>query len=407
LAVALECSIGVVLGSLSGFYGGIVDALIMRLAEVFLSFPFMIICITIVSIFGNSVPNLIFVLAILSWPSIARIVRGQILTLREMEYMEACEALGISDFRRIFKHLLPNVLAYVIVYATLGMAGVILTETSLSFLGLGVSPPTPTYGEIMFNGEDMLKVSDERIREIRGNDISFIFQEPMTSLNPIFKIGYQISETMMLHRGMSKKEAYKESIKMLELVKIPNPERVANDYPFALSGGMRQRAMIAMALACEPKLLIADEPTTALDVTIQAQVLDLMNELKKDINASIIFITHDLGVISEMSDRVMVMYAGKVVEVASAEDIFKNPRHPYTIGLIASKPDMATTSSRLHVIPGNVPDLSNLPTGCPFHPRCSNVMDECKIFFPNEVVLEGEHRIACYLYSKKGVTQHE
>ena len=289
-----------------------------------------------------------------------------------------------------------------------GESGCGKSITCMSLVRLVETPPGKYVdGEIMFNGEDMLKVSDERIREIRGNDISFIFQEPMTSLNPIFKIGYQISETMMFHRGMSKKEAYKESIKMLELVKIPNPERVANDYPFALSGGMRQRAMIAMALACKPKLLIADEPTTALDVTIQAQVLDLMNELKKDINASIIFITHDLGVISEMSDRVMVMYAGKVVEVASVEDIFKNPRHPYTIGLIASKPDMATTSSRLHVIPGNVPDLSNLPTGCPFHPRCSNVMDECKNFFPDEVVLEGEHRIACYLYSKKGVAQHE
>jgi len=289
-----------------------------------------------------------------------------------------------------------------------GESGCGKSITCMSLVRLVETPPGKyAGGEIIFNGEDMLKVSDERIREIRGNDISFIFQEPMTSLNPIFKIGYQISETMMLHRGMSKKEAYEESIKMLELVKIPNPERVANDYPFALSGGMRQRAMIAMALACEPKLLIADEPTTALDVTIQAQVLDLMNELKKDINASIIFITHDLGVISEMSDRVMVMYAGKVVEVASTEDIFKNPRHPYTIGLIASKPDMATTSSRLNVIPGNVPDLSNLPAGCPFHPRCSQVMDECKTSFPDEVKLEGEHRIACYLYSKKGAVSRE
>jgi len=200
---------------------------------------------------------------------------------------------------------------------------------------------------------------------------------------------------------MSKKKAYKESIKMLDLVKIPNPERVVDDYPFSLSGGMKQRAMIAMALACEPKLLIADEPTTALDVTIQAQVLDLMNELKQKINASIIFITHDLGVISEMSDRVMVMYAGKVVEVSTTENIFKNPKHPYTIGLISSKPDMATTSSRLHVIPGNVPDLNNLPAGCPFYPRCSHVMDECKISFPKEVMLEQDHHIACYLYSKK------
>lgn len=283
-----------------------------------------------------------------------------------------------------------------------GESGCGKSITSMSIVRLVETPPGKYVGgQILFNGEDMLKISDKRIREIRGNDISFIFQEPMTSLNPVFKIGRQISETMILHRGMSKKEAYEESIRMLEMVKIPNPERIANDYPFALSGGMRQRAMIAMALACEPKLLIADEPTTALDVTIQAQVLDLMNELKEKINASIIFITHDLGVISEMSDRVMVMYAGKVVEVATTEDIFKNPKHPYTIGLISSKPDMATESSRLHVIPGNVPDLNNLPSGCPFHPRCDKAMDICKTKFPDEVILEREHRIACWLYNDK------
>lgn len=289
-----------------------------------------------------------------------------------------------------------------------GESGCGKSITCMSLVRLVETPPGKYVGgEIIFDGEDMLKVSDKRIREIRGNDISFIFQEPMTSLNPIFKIGKQISETMMLHRGMSKKEAHKESIKMLDLVKIPNPERVVDEYPFSLSGGMRQRAMIAMALACEPKLLIADEPTTALDVTIQAQVLDLMNELKKDINASIIFITHDLGVIAEMSDRVMVMYAGKVVEVADTETIFKNPKHPYTKGLISSKPDMTTTSSRLNVIPGNVPDLNNLPTGCPFNPRCSHATDECRNKFPDEIILEGEHRIACYLYIKKEAAQNE
>lgn len=280
-----------------------------------------------------------------------------------------------------------------------GESGCGKSITCMSLVRLVETPPGKyESGEILFDGEDMLKVSEARIREIRGNDISFIFQEPMTSLNPIFKIGMQISEAMILHRGMSKEEAYKESIEMLELVKIPNPERVIEDYPFALSGGMRQRAMIAMALACEPKLLIADEPTTALDVTIQAQVLDLMNELKQKINASIIFITHDLGVIAEMSDRVMVMYAGKIVEVACVLDIFKNPKHPYTIGLIGSKPDMATISTRLHVIPGNVPDLNNLPEGCPFHPRCQKAMDKCKKAFPEEIILEGEHRIACWLY---------
>ena len=283
-----------------------------------------------------------------------------------------------------------------------GESGCGKSITCMSVVRLVETPPGKYEGgEIIFNGEDMLKVSDTRIREIRGNDISFIFQEPMTSLNPVFKIGRQISETMMLHRNMSKNEAYKESIKMLDTVKIPNPERVVDEYPFALSGGMRQRAMIAMALACQPKLLIADEPTTALDVTIQAQVLDLMNELKQKMNTSIIFITHHLGVIAEMSDRVMVMYAGKVVEVAETIDIFKNPKHPYTIGLIGSKPDMGTESSRLHVIPGNVPDLSNVPTGCPFHTRCGHAMDICRETFPGETILEGEHRIACWLYKNE------
>jgi oligopeptide/dipeptide ABC transporter ATP-binding protein len=224
----------------------------------------------------------------------------------------------------------------------------------------------------------------------------------MTSLNPVFKIGRQISEPLMLHQGMSREQARKKSIEMLELVRVPNPERIADDYPFTLSGGMRQRAMIAMALACRPRLLIADEPTTALDVTIQAQVLNLMNELKDDIGASIIFITHDLGVIAEMSERVMVMYAGKVAEVAGVDAIFKKPLHPYTIGLINSKPDMNIHSDRLTVIPGNVPDLSNKPAGCPFHPRCDRAMPECARAFPPEISVEAGHQISCWLYAKGG-----
>lgn len=303
-----------------------------------------------------------------------------------------------------------NVSFYVNEGETLGIVGESGCGKSITCMSIArlVETPPGKYegGEIIFSGENMLRISDERMREIRGNDISYIFQEPMTSLNPVFKIGRQISEPMILHRHMSKDQAYKESINMLKTVKIPNPERVVDDYPFSLSGGMRQRAMIAMALACQPKLLIADEPTTALDVTIQAQVLDLMNELKQKINTSIIFITHDLGVIAEMSDRVMVMYAGKIVEVAKTINIFKNPKHPYTIGLISSKPDMNTESSRLHVIPGNVPDLSNTPGGCPFHPRCSHAMDICRESFPGETSIEDGHKIACWLYDdKEGVKQ--
>lgn len=287
-----------------------------------------------------------------------------------------------------------------------GESGCGKSVSCMSILRLIETPPGKYEGgQILLDGEDMLKVSEERIRQVRGNEVSIIFQEPMTSLNPVFRIGDQISEALMLHQGMSKKEAHQHAIEMLRTVRIPNPERVVNDYPFALSGGMRQRAMIAMALACRPKLLIADEPTTALDVTIQAQVLDLMNNLKDETGASIIFITHDLGVIAEMSDRVMVMYAGKVAEVASVVDIFKNPKHPYTIGLIGSRPDMETTSDRLVVIPGNVPDLNNRPSGCPFHPRCDKAMPVCQEEFPPETIFQNdsgeEHKVFCWHHVAK------
>jgi oligopeptide/dipeptide ABC transporter ATP-binding protein len=283
-----------------------------------------------------------------------------------------------------------------------GESGCGKSVSNMSILRLIETPPGKyDGGEILFEGQDMLKISDAEMRKIRGNQISMIFQEPMTSLNPVFRIGDQIAETMLLHQNMSKAEAREATIKALDLVRIPNPERVADDYPFALSGGMRQRAMIAMALACRPKLLIADEPTTALDVTIQAQVLDLMNGLKSQLNTAIIFITHDLGVIAEMSDRVMVMYAGKVAETAPVEAIFARPMHPYTVGLIGSKPDLATTAARLTVIPGNVPDLSHRPEGCPFHPRCADAMDVCSRDFPARTDLGDGHEVFCWKYSGK------
>lgn len=288
---------------------------------------------------------------------------------------------------------------------TLGIVGESGCGKSVSCMSIVklIETPPGKYegGEILFDGKDMLKISDKELRDIRGNDISFIFQEPMTSLNPVFKIGEQLSETMIIHRKMTKKEAHEESLHLLERVRIPNPEQIINEYPFALSGGMRQRVMIAMALACEPKLLIADEPTTALDVTIQAQVLELMNELKKEIDTSIIFITHDLGVIAEMCDRVMVMYAGKVCEVADVETIFAEPLHPYTVGLINSKPDLNTEATRLNVIPGNVPDLNDLPTGCPFNPRCERALPICSEKFPDKVDIKENHSVSCWLYSKE------
>jgi len=297
---------------------------------------------------------------------------------------------------------------------TLGIVGESGCGKSISCMSIMrlVETPPGSYegGEIIFDGKALLKIDgderqlipDREIRSIRGNDVSYIFQEPMTSLNPVFKIGEQIGEPMILHRGMSNKEAFEESIRLLDLVHIPNPERIAGEYPFSLSGGMRQRAMIAMALACEPKLLIADEPTTALDVTIQAQVLALMNDLKARINASIIFITHDLGVIAEMSDRVVVMYAGKVAETAPVEELFAAPKHPYTKGLIASRPDLGASEGRLHVIPGNVPDLTLRPPGCPFHPRCESATDICREQFPPIHEISEEHSVFCWDYDGKG-----
>ncbi|NLY45490.1 MAG: ABC transporter ATP-binding protein [Tissierella sp.] len=261
-------------------------------------------------------------------------------------------------------------------------------------------------GEILFNGQNLTNLSLREVEKIRGNDISVIFQEPMTSLNPIFTIEKQISEPFIIHQGMSKKEAREHVIEMLSLVKIPNPKAVARQYPFQLSGGMRQRVMIAMALACRPKLLIADEPTTALDVTIQAQILRLMNELKKEVGTSILFITHDLGVINEMADDVAVMYCGQVVEKAPVDKIFGDKSiysHPYTEGLMVSVPRLDTApDTRLEAIPGAVPHPLDLPIGCKFAPRCKYATEKCKDEEPELLEIEKGHQIRCF-YPKKGV----
>ncbi len=260
-------------------------------------------------------------------------------------------------------------------------------------------------GEILFEGQSVKEIPVDQMIKIRGNAISVIFQEPMTSLNPVFTISRQVSEPFMIHQGMNKKQAAEKAVEMLAMVKIPNPEAVAKQYPHQLSGGMRQRVMIAMALACKPKLLIADEPTTALDVTIQAQILKLMNDLQRDIGTSILFITHDLGVINEMADDVAVMYCGQVVEKAPVETIFGKSQysHPYTEGLMYSIPRLDTEPGvRLEAIPGAVPHPLSLPKGCKFAPRCKYATSKCEQEEPTLKKLEANHHVRCF-YPEKGV----
>jgi len=283
-----------------------------------------------------------------------------------------------------------------------GESGCGKSITSMSIMRLIPNPPGKiTDGKIYFNNENLLDYPESKMRSIRGNDISMIFQEPMTSLNPVYTIGDQIVEALILHRGLSPKEAYKKAVETLETVRIPRAEKVVGEYPHQLSGGMRQRAMIAMALACNPKLLIADEPTTALDVTIQAQILGLMNDLKDEFETGVILITHDLGVIAEMCDDVVVMYAGRVVEHTDVFSIFENPKHPYTIGLQNSIPDVEEKKPRLKVVRGTVPSPLNLPPGCPFHPRCDEVMDVCVEKVPALVEVEKGHTVRCWLHTNQ------
>jgi oligopeptide/dipeptide ABC transporter ATP-binding protein len=259
-----------------------------------------------------------------------------------------------------------------------GESGCGKTVTALALMRLVQTPPGRIDGgQILFKGADLLQLHERDMRKIRGNEISMVFQEPMTSLNPVFTCGYQVEEAVVLHQRLSKREANERTLEMLAMVKIPDPARVAKSYPHQLSGGMRQRVMIAMALSCNPSLLIADEPTTALDVTIQAQIIDLLLSLQEQLGMAILMITHDLGVIAETCRRVIVMYAGKVMEGATTQDLFNDPRHPYTMGLRESIPSLATRGERLKVIPGKVPDLLDLPRGCRFSDRCKYAEYRC------------------------------
>ncbi len=288
------------------------------------------------------------------------------------------------------------------VLGLVGESGCGKSVTSLSILRLVGAPGKIDSGEILFEGRNLLNLSPSEMTQIRGDRIAMIFQQPTSSLNPVFKVGDQIAEVLQIHQGLSRKEGLKRALELLEQVGIPDPERRLNAYPHELSGGMAQRVMIAMALASRPDLLIADEPTTALDVTIQAQILDLMRNLQAEYGAAIILITHDLGVVAEMANRIAVMYAGQIVEEASASELFDNPRHPYTQGLIASIPVLGEIKDELEVIPGNVPNLIDLPPGCRFAPRCrarvAHNLTKCTQDMPELIPVGVQHVARCWLY---------
>ncbi|MCJ2163727.1 MULTISPECIES: ABC transporter ATP-binding protein [unclassified Pseudodesulfovibrio] len=282
--------------------------------------------------------------------------------------------------------------------AIVGESGCGKTVLALSILGLIPDPPgRVTDGSILYKGQDLLDLTESELMSIRGNAISMIFQEPMTALNPVFRVDDQIAEPLRLHQGFNRHDALLKAVDALNLVGIPNPAKIAKSYPHELSGGMRQRVMIAMALACKPDILIADEPTTALDVTIQAQILDLMNELKARMNGSLMLITHDLGVVARMAQRVAVMYSGKIVELAGVKELYADPLHPYTKGLLASVPTLGETT-RLNAIPGIVPGIFDLPEGCRFHPRCPKAYQKCSLLLPPLFEPEPGRKVRCWLY---------
>jgi peptide/nickel transport system permease protein len=556
VAALIAGTVGVTIGLIGGYFGGIVELFTIRLTDIVLSFPPILLALLVVTLLGPGVGTLTLVLSILYIPGFARVTYGEVLASRALEYVEAARAAGASSLRILARTILPNVAGPILVQFSLTVASAIVIESGLSFLGLGVVPPEPSWGlmirgargtmehnwllllwpclalvasilainrfcdalrdifdprvsaapsaaalrgmidaatrypdasraattrdeptlrvdnlrthlaaghgvvkavdgisftvgrgetlavvgesgsgksmtglsilglvpqpagrivsgEIGFRGRDdvvrdLVKLDDASLQAIRGNEIAMIFQEPMTSLNPVYRIGTQITEAVQRHRPVSGAEARAVAIRMIETVGIPDAARRVDDFPHQLSGGMRQRAMIAMALACNPSLLIADEPTTALDVTIQAQILDLLRRLRRETTGgmSILFITHNFGVVAEMADRVLVMYAGRIVEEADVRTIFARPRHPYTRGLLASIPESGSSAlpSRerplLKAIPGTVPAPSEQIVGCAFAPRCAHAQPACRAGDPPLVDIAPGHRSRCHRWSE-------
>ncbi|MFZ9415839.1 MAG: dipeptide/oligopeptide/nickel ABC transporter permease/ATP-binding protein [Alphaproteobacteria bacterium] len=552
VSAVIAGAIGIAIGLVGGYFGGIVELFTIRLTDIILSFPPILLALLVVTLLGPGVGTLTFVLSILYVPAFARVTYGEVLSARALDYVEAARAAGAGAARIMLRTILPNILGPILVQFSLVVAAAILIESGLSFLGLGVVPPEPSWGlmirgargtmqhnpwlllwpcfalvvtilainrlcdalrdvfdprvggavdagtirrlfdatlglpatraaaaprgqpagavlvsvrdlsthfatpdgilravdgvsfdlrrgetlavvgesgsgksitglsllglvprpagrivggEILLSGRDgrvrdLAKLDEAGLQGIRGNEIAMVFQEPMTSLNPVYRIGDQIAEAVVRHRAVPAAEARAVALAALETVGIPDAARRIDDYPHQLSGGMRQRAMIAMALACEPSLLVADEPTTALDVTIQAQILDLMRGLKRGERGGmgILFVTHNFGVVAEMADRVLVMYAGRVVEEGDVRTIFRDPRHPYTRGLLGSIPGAPGARGEdglLRAIPGNVPSLRDLPPGCAFAPRCAWAEPACAASDPAIEVVAPGHRTRC------------
>ena len=322
-----------------------------------------------------------------------------------MDNLLQVENLSIAFFEDGIRNIVVDKVSFAVkpgeVLCIVGETGCGKSMTALSILGLLSANAHVIDGSIVFDGKNLLDMDEKELDKVRGNEVTMVFQDVMNSLNPVLTIGNQLTEVIRIHMGYDRKSAAEYAVKMLSKVGLPDPEAVMRKYPHMLSGGMQQRVMIAMALACNPKLIIADEPTTALDVTIQAQILDLLKNLKDKINSSIMLITHDLGVIAEMADYVVVMYAGKVVEQGLASEVFSNPFHPYTIGLMNSKPSISKKVDRLYSIPGKVPNPINMPNYCFFRDRCDRAFDKCAGPYPETYSLTDTHRVACYHYEKE------
>ncbi len=501
--------IGVLYGAISGYAGGRVDLWMMRIVDIIYSLPDLLIIILLAVVFkesldfsqipifanlGTNMVSMFIVFGLLYWVGMARLVRGQILTIKENEYVLAAKSIGASAKRIVQKHIIPNIISVIIIMTAQEIPAAIFTESYLSFIGLGVALPMPSLGslanaarsgmqsypwklrvanpkphrassdhpvlsvenlhtsfitdsgevkavngvsfnldagkilgvvgesgsgksvtaysilqildqngrivegDIKFKGKSLLEYSQKEMDAFRGNNCSIIFQDPMTSLNPVFTVGYQMNEALKLHTKYNTTQlANERSKQLLEMVGVNEPEKRLKQYPFELSGGMRQRVMIAMALACEPDILIADEPTTALDVTIQAQILELMKDLQKELGMAIILVTHDLGVIASMCDEIIVMYGGRVCERGTAEDIFYRPAHEYTKGLLKSIPNVDNMKERLVPIAGTPINLLNMPKGCAFCPRCDNAMKVCLEEVPEELQMPDGHFAACWM----------